>query len=148
MRKFGIVGLLLIAALMVPLAGHAQPFLLNGTSDGTGGNGGTGNPHVLNARGTAVGTLYASALGGISVTFACEATATGVVSQTAIQECYLQSITGQKWYAQARSLPGNASTAVRSSIVPLNRLRVCWVARATFVVGAEDVSTGGCTPFS
>jgi hypothetical protein len=147
MRKALVLISLFVVALLVPLQGNAATFFLSGGSDGSGSGGSLTNPHRITAHGFAVGTAYSTLIGGQQVNFVCEATSTGIVSQTAIQECRLENTVGGRWYAQPRSLPGNFSITLRSSTVPNYPMRVCWVARATFILNAEDVYTNGCTPY-
>src|SRR5436309_15263073 len=147
MRKVAVLIGIFAVALLVPLQSNASTFFTAGSSDGSVSGGSGTIPHKINARGFAVGTAYSTLTGGQQVNFVCEAISQGVVSQTAIQECRLENTVGGRWYAQARSLSGNFSTTLRASFVPNYPMRVCWVARATFVLSAEDVYTNGCTPY-
>jgi hypothetical protein len=129
-----------IAVLMLALS---VPYVDDASATIAGG--GISLDADVDSRMTASGT-YAGQLVGTSqilVEFECNAVAVGVVASMSM-DCVLYAGNGAH-AAQSLATPGNVIAAAGTAVVPLAPMKVCWTARATWVVGGTSSTTIGCS---
>lgn len=95
----------------------------------------------ITASGTYAGQLVRT--NQILVEFECNAVVVGVVASTSL-ECLLYAGSGIH-AAPPLASAGNVIATAGVAVVPLAPMKVCWTARATYVVGGRTASTSGCS---